>query len=241
MKKNGFTLAEVLITMTIVGVIAALTTPALLHNVATADIGPRLAKFRATVEEANKHILIENEVNRLSVLLRRQADPTTFYTTQLQNFMRIDEFNRPANAQYTVNDYAGNGAGRVTVSVSQAGGNNNLNNTLDVDFNQGSLFNFRTVEGMGVHFALDNGLNDSVGTVFVDTNGDTPPNRIGRDIFGFAIDNMGMLIPLGSPSIAATPADDWNNSCISDADNNFNALTCTASIFANNRRVDYQE
>ena len=94
MKKNGFTLAEVLITMTIVGVIAALTTPALLHNVATADIGPRLAKFRATVEEANKHILIENDVNRLSVLIRRAGtdtgNRTNSYTTLLQNFMRLD-------------------------------------------------------------------------------------------------------------------------------------------------------
>lgn len=234
MKKVGFTLAEVLITLTIIGVVAALTTPALYHNVATADIGPRLAKFRSTIEEANKRILIENDVNRLSLLLRVHQNDPDFYTTQLQNFMRIDEFNRPQDNAYTVYDYAGNESGQVTVSVSHAGGNN----TLNVAFNQNS-FNFRTVEGMGVHFALNNNLNDSVGAVFIDINGDTAPNRFGRDIFGFVIDNNGMLIPIGSPSIAADESHNWNNSCT--ANRVSNGLTCTASIFANNRSVVYQD
>jgi prepilin-type N-terminal cleavage/methylation domain-containing protein len=50
MKKNGFTLAEVLITLGIIGVVAALTAPALVKNSGQAKIGPALAKFVNTFE-----------------------------------------------------------------------------------------------------------------------------------------------------------------------------------------------
>ena len=39
MKKFGFTLAEVLITLDIIGVVAALTAPALVQNAGSAQIG----------------------------------------------------------------------------------------------------------------------------------------------------------------------------------------------------------
>ena len=44
MKKNGFTLAEVLITLGIIGVIAAITLPTLMSDTTSAQIGPKLAK-----------------------------------------------------------------------------------------------------------------------------------------------------------------------------------------------------
>ena len=53
MKKHGFTLAEVLITLGIIGVVAALTAPALVQNAGSAQIGPKLAKAVSTFEIAN--------------------------------------------------------------------------------------------------------------------------------------------------------------------------------------------
>ena len=47
MKKNkGFTLAEVLVTLGIIGVVAALTTPALIQNVGDAKIEFSFVKFK---------------------------------------------------------------------------------------------------------------------------------------------------------------------------------------------------
>ena len=68
MKFKGFTLAEVLITMTIIGVVAALTTPALFHNAGTAQVGPKLAKIKSTIENANRQLMQEEEVGNLSTL-----------------------------------------------------------------------------------------------------------------------------------------------------------------------------
>ena len=57
MKYKGFTLAEVLITLGIIGVIAALTAPALYQDVSNAHIGPTLSKFKSTLENANYQML----------------------------------------------------------------------------------------------------------------------------------------------------------------------------------------
>ena len=53
-KKDGFTLAEILITLGIVGVVAAMTVPRLMNNTSTSQIGPKLAKAAAAFEQANQ-------------------------------------------------------------------------------------------------------------------------------------------------------------------------------------------
>ncbi len=64
--KKGFTLSEVLITMAILGVVAALTLPALQSNIAKQSIEKQVAKFYANMTTAVKTFMAENDVNRLT-------------------------------------------------------------------------------------------------------------------------------------------------------------------------------
>ena len=66
MIKKGFTLAEVLITLGIVGVIAAITLPTLTQSTTTAQIGPKLAKAASAFEQANKSLLKDQDVDCLT-------------------------------------------------------------------------------------------------------------------------------------------------------------------------------
>ena len=66
MKRRAFTLAEMLITLGIIGVVATLVLPTLNSNIKTAQIGPKLAKAAATFEQANKAMLNDYDTNRLS-------------------------------------------------------------------------------------------------------------------------------------------------------------------------------
>lgn len=66
MKKNGFTLAEVLVTLGIIGVISAITLPSLLSNTTDAQIGPKLAKAASAFEQANEALLNAESVDTLS-------------------------------------------------------------------------------------------------------------------------------------------------------------------------------
>ncbi|MBR6126283.1 prepilin-type N-terminal cleavage/methylation domain-containing protein, partial [bacterium] len=63
MRKTGFTLAEVLVTLGIIGVVAALTTPALINSTGNAQIGPKLSKARAVFENATQMMLLEENAN----------------------------------------------------------------------------------------------------------------------------------------------------------------------------------
>ena len=49
-KKNGFTLAEVLITLGIIGVVAAITLPTFMNDGKLQQLGTKLSKFRSNLE-----------------------------------------------------------------------------------------------------------------------------------------------------------------------------------------------
>lgn len=66
--KKGFTIAEVLITLSIIGVVAAVTLPTLDVNIKKQRIGPTLAKAVNTLTNANKLALVNNDVRNLSSL-----------------------------------------------------------------------------------------------------------------------------------------------------------------------------
>ncbi len=68
MKKSGFTLAEVLITLGVVGVVAALTLPAVVVNYRKTQIGTSLAKAINTLETANQAIFEDKSISELSDL-----------------------------------------------------------------------------------------------------------------------------------------------------------------------------
>ena len=67
MKKllKGFTLAEVLITLTIIGVISAIALPSINSSTTSAQIGPQVGKALSTLENANQMWLSQNNARRL--------------------------------------------------------------------------------------------------------------------------------------------------------------------------------
>ena len=80
MKKFGFTLAEILVSVAIVGVMAALTLPTLRTNTTNAQIGPKLAKAVSTFEQANESLL--SSMSSDIVFLPSESKATSFITCQ---------------------------------------------------------------------------------------------------------------------------------------------------------------
>lgn len=89
MKKFGFTLAEILISLGIIGVISALTMPTLFINTSTAKIGPTLAKAVSAFEQANVMMLNDAEADSLEDAgILSPGGGTDTYVNRLQNFLK---------------------------------------------------------------------------------------------------------------------------------------------------------
>ena len=58
--KSGFTLAEVLITLGIIGVVAAIVMPAVMTNYTYKTVGVKLSKFMSQVEGASRPYVVQN-------------------------------------------------------------------------------------------------------------------------------------------------------------------------------------
>ena len=64
-KKSGFTLAEVLITLSVIGVVAVVTMPAMYVDMQNRVNGAKLASIVSEVENAFKNVIIENRAVNL--------------------------------------------------------------------------------------------------------------------------------------------------------------------------------
>ena len=94
--KHGFTLAEVLITLGIIGVVAALSAPSLVQNASSAQVGPKLAKAISTFETANENLLQEASATRIANSGATEGsgnDIQQNYIVNLSKYMKIAYLN----------------------------------------------------------------------------------------------------------------------------------------------------
>ncbi len=229
MKRFGFTLAEVLITLGIIGVISALTLPSLLNDTQGAQVGPRLGKAVSMFEQANQALLEENNVDSLSDGGFYTSDGDTngirAYATELSNHLKITQYR---GTNYSIADDS-----RI--------GNSPINNngrswiTKDGTIYHIAFWGFRPAGNVAPH-------NRMIGVVVIDINGNASPNLPGTDVFAFSLRNDGSLVPVGSFRWNLNDGDtQWQNTCANDrVPTAGNYYTCTASIFENNMKVLYK-
>lgn len=97
-KKKGFTLAEVLIVLAILGVVAALSTPGIIRNSQNAKIGPSLARICTTIETAIQAACHEQERYSFKDIVNVDSSPEDLtiankFDYLAKNFMRAKNYN----------------------------------------------------------------------------------------------------------------------------------------------------
>ena len=130
MKKSGFTLAEVLITLGIVGVVAALALPSLIADTTKQQIGPKLAKAVSSFEQANEALLSENGVDYLTDVY----SDAKVYVEALGNYMKCSRDGATLTAKDGVS-YTINSDLSTSTSESYKPHNNYVKSTVTVDLN----------------------------------------------------------------------------------------------------------
>lgn len=160
-KNKGFTLAETLITMGIIGVVAALTIPTLMNKWQRDAYSTQLKQVYSMFSQA----ITQFQTDRMSKSLlegglRSQGALNTFMTTYFRSVEACASQSDCLASQYT--KLAGN------------------------QLNWSSSANYRLANGATVGL-IYNGGNQATGSshfyMLVDTNGKEAPNILGRDAF----------------------------------------------------------
>ncbi len=247
MKNFGFTLAEVLITLGIIGVVSALTTPVLIQNTGTAQIGPKLAKAVSAFEVANQNMLMQAGAETLSsanAFVGSSNSDAVNYINNLSNYMKISYYKEVQGGQ----DYSGmlknynNGAvtSGAPGAYSDAAKAALENYGISKD---GFLFGvYPMAATTNTTVPTYNRFN---GIVLIDINGTAKPNKLGRDAFYFALYSDGTLKPVGSNNWSDNTSLNSSYNWASGSTDKCNegtvttGWTCAGSVFENNQKVIY--
>ena len=218
--KNGFTLAEVLITLVIIGVIAALTIPALMNKTNEQETVVAVKKAFSVISQASQRIVAENGEITSASLGANNAVATETLGGLFAKFLNVQTvcgtstdgdcafesykfFNYP-NYLYTPN----------------------TNDYYKIVLSDGMFFFIGGKNPTLVRGNTDP-LSNIVGLIDVDVNGNKGPNIVGKDVFSFYITKYG-VVPAGTPDDTFVPFSSCRRS----------GWGCTAWVIAKGN-VDY--
>lgn len=188
MEKCGFTLAEVLITLGIIGVVAAMTIPTLINKHHTKVVQTALKKTYSELGQAVNMLMYDNG-NTLEGLCDNDNDHNCF-AHKLAEKMKI---NKICDGDSEEND-------------ERCWGRANAQERPHIVLSDGRIYQVYHDLSKCIQYE---DTEDNVyyipgatqcGSVFVDINGLKGPNSNGKDIFFFVISKKGVY-PGGSPLI----------------------------------------
>jgi prepilin-type N-terminal cleavage/methylation domain-containing protein len=202
-KKRAFTLTEVLIALSLMGVILACTVPTLNSRVENRSYAPALKKIYSTLSDATSNIMLNNSGTLANSFVGATPAIASRYARDNANmFAKTLEYTRTCNSGAVIS------GGCWAASTSKLSGGASVEGFVPEMYEgavlaDGTLLLFRitnnSCDGMlpapiispTLPYNADN--NVSCGSIMVDLNGVKVPNRIGRDIFLFALGANGIF------------------------------------------------
>lgn len=180
--KKAFTLAEVLITLGIIGIVAAMTIPTLIQNYQKQQTVSKLEKAYSVIMQAIK--LSEADNGPISTWTFGHSGVTNTYQafdTYFAPYLKINKYCYAyTDCNYTPGFNYINGVGEW--------GFGGANDRLGVILQDGTLF----------HILDKTGWTSAL--IHIDINGSLPPDRDGKDVFVFSMDNNIGFIPAAYPT-----------------------------------------
>ena len=180
--KKAFTLAEVLITLVIIGVIAAMTIPTLINKTQKQETVSRVKKAYSTLQSSIHKMALDKGYP--------QGDYS--FITDANSF--FDSFEKTVSIMKICK-----GSGEcIPFSAKQLGGGNDAINgyTNAVITSDGVIYTFGAFDS-SVFGILDEDKDAYIGRFWVDVNGDKGPQTFGKDLFAFVLIQGKGVLPAG--------------------------------------------
>lgn len=188
MKKKAFTLAEILITILIIGVVAALTMPALIANVQEKIIESQYKKAKNVIANGYRMMMSKTgvtKVENLSFLSNCNKDIYCIAKEHRSGFEVIQD---------TANGLTAS-ALPTTYSIQDGSKNSSFN------WNNVSYM-FRTGDAMIFGVIINDDSTDF--TIVTDINGSKKPNIVSKDLYKFKFSDTGVLTDISSELATAS-------------------------------------
>ncbi len=227
--KKGFTLAEVLITLAIIGVVAALTIPTVIRNYQERQTVSALKKFYSQISQAFKLAEIENG---------------TIDTWDWTNNLKILDTVVP---YLKVTKKCGHSAGCFAKTLKTLSGGEwyagtNVDNSAyaKARLADGTSFwiaamSAQCTENRNKEGSFSKDLANICGEIGVDINGNKFPNVLGKDTFWFYITKYG-VIPAGMTNESRFAV--TNNCRMQITEKGYNGAGCAAWVISKDN-MDY--
>lgn len=212
--QKGYTLAEILIALSIVGVIATILTPTLAKNIQKQTSGAALGRAVTQIELGCQNIiqLANSErtdasfADTLSMVTQQDIGYSNSTNSILLDFANI------------IPPYWGLNADPIDPNtiktIRSYGGGANANDNTHVQ--SSTLYTFNKTEGDVAIYEEQTPVDSSTLNaytgyiIYIDTNGwKTLPNVAGKDVFAFKLLNNGKLIPADGLSANGTDAGEY--------------------------------
>ena len=185
--KKAFTLAEVLITLGIIGVVAALTLPSVVQNYQKRSLEVATQKFYSVMSQAIKQYMADEGVDDLRGTSLSGDDDDSDETRTAKD----DEFFKKYLKAQICEDgcFADNyktQAGETSFAIGKSA---DYVDYLDIKGR------YLLPDGMVVNSYYYGALgdNDTPGNIFVDVNGRKGPNKIGYDLWSMSVFYDGII------------------------------------------------
>ena len=212
-KHAAFTMAEVLITIGIIGLVAAMTMPSLINNHRNKALEAGLKKNYSVISQALAMYQAQNGITLTSADIRPRELKSLimpYFNVLIDCGIGTEEkaciFNDLENSSNSDNIYK-------TYN----------NNTLDLGyFDDGQ---FILTDGSMIFIENSTVENDPRRYISVDVNGYLKrPNKLGFDLFMFQIDKNGKILPMGA---SGTDYEDERYYCSPTSVSTMNGAACT--------------
>lgn len=216
--KASFTLAEVLITLGIIGVVAAMTLPSVINNSRNKQLEAGLKRSYSVIGQALDMYQAQNGERATS----RNLETNELKTILMKYLQVIEDCGfgaQDVNSACIPNTNSSGLPGKYKTYNGQKDIDMNIFDDGQFVLNDGSLVLIENYRITGKLY------------VSVDVNGyNKKPNRLGHDLFMFQINDKGTLLPMGAPS---TQYSTTNQYCSQSSTNNLNGAGCTYKALNN--------
>ena len=192
LSRSAFTLAEVLITLGIIGIVAAMTLPNIIAGYEKKNTIARLQKSYTMLNQAFKHSELDNGE---SVNWNVSSDSTSYFKTYWKPYLKILHIcENEKQCGYTSNTpwYRANGKQDIIHAILKGW-------RESVILSDGTFMSGFSYAGFDSSVDPDDNTytQGQSSLILIDINGGGKPNKFGRDVFYFVRVNGKGILPYG--------------------------------------------